>query len=145
MQQPNNAKETSGTPGYMAPEVLFGKNHTTVVDYFACGAMCYEFMKGVKPYRGKNRKEIKEKIKEKEIKLDKKDLNEGWSLEAADFINQMLQRQAVRRLGYKGGISEVKNILGLKILIGKIYIIKYLFHLLFLMEKKIMNINSAQR
>ena len=109
MQQPNNAKETSGTPGYMAPEVLLGKNHTTVVDYFACGAMCYEFMKGVKPYRGKSRKEIKEKIKEKEIKLEKKDLNEGWSLEAADFINQMLQRQAVRRLGYKGGISEVKK------------------------------------
>ena len=52
---------------------------------------------------------IKEKIKEKEIKLEKKDLNEGWSLEAADFINQMLQRQAVRRLGYKGGISEVKK------------------------------------
>ena len=47
-------------------------------------------MKGVKPYRGKNRKEIKEKIKEKEIKLDKKNLNKGWSLEAADFINQML-------------------------------------------------------
>ena len=109
MQQPNNSKETSGTPGYMAPEVLFGKNHTIVVDYFACGVMCYEFMKGVKPYQGKNRKEIKDKIKEKEIKLDKNTLSEGWSLDAADFINQLLQRQASRRLGYRGGISEVKK------------------------------------
>ena len=109
MQQPNNSKETSGTPGYMAPEVLFGKNHTTVVDYFACGVMCYEFMKGVKPYIGKNRKEIKEKIKEKEIKLDKRNLNEGWSLESADFINQLLQRQPHKRLGYKGGINEIKK------------------------------------
>ena len=41
--------------------------------------------------------------------MDKKNLNEGWSLEAADFINQMLQRQAIRRLGYKGGINEVKK------------------------------------
>ena len=109
MQQPNNAKETSGTPGYMAPEVLFGRNHTTVVDYFACGAMCYEFMKGVKPYIGKNRKEIKEKIREKQINIDKTNLAEGWSMEAADFMNQMLQRQASRRLGYKRGINEVKK------------------------------------
>ena len=109
MQQPNNSNETSGTPGYMAPEVLFGKNHTTVADYFACGVMCYEFMKGVKPYLGKNRKEIKEKIKEREIKLDKRNLKEGWSLEAADFINQLLQRQANRRLGYQGGINELKK------------------------------------
>ena len=109
MQQPNNSNETSGTPGYMAPEVLFGRNHTTVADYFACGVMCYEFMKGVKPYLGKNRKEIKERIKEREIKLDKRNLKEGWSLEAADFINQLLQRQANRRLGYKGGINELKK------------------------------------
>ena len=109
MQQPNNAKETSGTPGYMAPEVLFGKNHTTVVDYFACGVMCYEFMKGVKPYLGKNRAEIKDSIKEKEIKLDKRNLSEGWSMESADFINHLLQRQASKRLGYKDGVNEIKK------------------------------------
>ena len=109
MQQPNNSNETSGTPGYMAPEVLFGKNHTTVADYFAVGVMCYEFMKGVKPYVGRNRKEIKEKIQEKEIKVEKRNLKKGWSLEAADFINQLLQRQPNRRLGYKGGISELKK------------------------------------
>ena len=114
MQQPNNSRETSGTPGYMAPEVLFGRNHTIVVDYFALGVMCYEFMKGVKPYVGKNRMEIKEKIKEKEIKLNKKNINEGWSIESADFINRLLQRQPQRRLGYNGGISEVKRHVWLK-------------------------------
>ena len=141
MQQPNNSNETSGTPGYMAPEVLFGRNHTTVADYFACGVMCYEFMKGVKPYLGKNRKEIKERIKEREIKLDKRNLKEGWSLDAADFINQLLQRQANRRLGYKGGINELKKHPWLKILIGKIYIMGELLLLLYQLEKKIMNIN----
>jgi serine/threonine protein kinase len=109
MQQPNNAKETSGTLGYMAPEVLFEKEHTTISDYFSLGVICYEFMNGEKPYLAKTRKEMKVKIKEKEIKLDKTNIKEGWSLEAADFINQLLKRQPQKRLGYTGGITELKK------------------------------------
>ncbi len=41
-----NSAETSGTPGYMAPEVMCAKNHTIAVDYFALGVMTYEFMIG---------------------------------------------------------------------------------------------------
>lgn len=41
-----NHKENSGTPGYMAPEVMCSQNHTFVVDYFALGVMGYEFMMG---------------------------------------------------------------------------------------------------
>ena len=63
MQQSNNSKETSGTPGYMAPEVLFGKNHTTVVDYFACAVRFYESMKGVKPYVGKTEQKLNKVLK----------------------------------------------------------------------------------
>ena len=109
MQQPNNSKETSGTPAYMAPEVLFGRSHTIIVDYYALGVMCYEFMYGDKPYLGKTRAQLKESIKKKEIKIDKKNIKEGWSMEAADFINQLLHRQPEKRLGYIGGISQVKK------------------------------------
>lgn len=42
----NNSSETSGTPGYMSPEVMKGLNHTLAVDYFALGVMGYEFMLG---------------------------------------------------------------------------------------------------
>jgi serine/threonine protein kinase len=45
--QKDNHSETSGTPGYMAPEVMCGLNHTHAVDFFALGVMCYEFMLGV--------------------------------------------------------------------------------------------------
>lgn len=45
--QKENYKETSGTPGYMAPEVMCGQNHTIAVDYYALGVIGYEFMKGV--------------------------------------------------------------------------------------------------
>lgn len=57
-----NAQDTSGTPGYMAPEVMCRQNHTTAVDYFAVGVMAYECMNGRRPYVGKSRKEIREHI-----------------------------------------------------------------------------------
>lgn len=52
----DNQQDTSGTPGYMAPEVMVRKNHSFEVDYFALGVMGYEFMLGRRPYVGKNRK-----------------------------------------------------------------------------------------
>jgi serine/threonine protein kinase len=53
-----NSSDTSGTPGYMAPEVMCRLNHTISVDYFAVGVMAYECMFGRRPYIGKSRKEI---------------------------------------------------------------------------------------
>ena len=57
--KPNNADDTSGTPGYMAPEVIRKMNHSYPVDFFALGVMGYEFMTGRRPYVGANRKEIR--------------------------------------------------------------------------------------
>ena len=57
--QKENASETSGTPGYMAPEVMCAQNHSFQVDYFALGVMAFEFMFGFRPYLGKSRKDIK--------------------------------------------------------------------------------------
>ena len=108
IQTSNNHKETSGTPGYMSPEVLCGQNHTISVDYFAIGVMGYEFMMGVRPYLGTNRKEIKEKIMAKQVVIHRKDIKNGWGVEATDFINRLLQRKPGKRLGAHGA-SEVKN------------------------------------
>ncbi len=36
-----NFKDTSGTPGYMAPEVINRENHSFEVDYFALGVIAY--------------------------------------------------------------------------------------------------------
>jgi serine/threonine protein kinase len=43
---PDNYKDTSGTPGYMAPEVINRENHSFEVDYFALGVIAYECMLG---------------------------------------------------------------------------------------------------
>ena len=87
--QKENSSETSGTPGYMSPEVMCGQNHTIAVDYFALGVITYEFMMGVRPYTGKSRKEIKEKIMAKQVQVKKQDIPDGWSTEAADFVNRV--------------------------------------------------------
>ena len=48
--KPDNSNETSGTPGYMAPEVMYKQNHSYTVDYFALGVIAYEFMLGRRPF-----------------------------------------------------------------------------------------------
>ena len=104
----NNLNETSGTPGYMAPEVMRGLNHTGSVDYFAVGVIAYELMLGKRPYYGKNRKEIKEQMMIKQVFLDEDNIPVGWSQFAADFINRLLLRKDVNRLGYFNDL-EVKR------------------------------------
>jgi serine/threonine protein kinase len=46
---PDNYRDTSGTPGYMAPEVINRENHSFEVDYFALGVIAYECMLGKVP------------------------------------------------------------------------------------------------
>jgi serine/threonine protein kinase len=42
----SNSEETSGTPGYMAPEVICRMNHSYEADFFAFGVIIYEMMLG---------------------------------------------------------------------------------------------------
>ena len=105
---PDNKSETSGTPGYMSPEVLKGLNHSFPVDFFALGVIGYEFMKGERPYTGRNRKEIREQIMAKQAEIKNDDICPGWSKESADFINKLLIRKPENRIGYKG-IFQLKE------------------------------------
>jgi serum/glucocorticoid-regulated kinase 2 len=103
-----NQHETSGTPGYMAPEVLFRKNHDTTADYFAVGVIAYEMMTGVRPYLGANRREIRDAVVEKQVKIKESDIPFDWNPNVVDFINRLLQRKPSARLGVHG-IEEIKN------------------------------------
>ena len=111
MQQSKNATQVSGTPAYMAPEALFGKAQTIVSDYYSLGVLTFELIFGVKPYNGKNREEIKEKVKNKEFVLNKrsKNIKEKLSKESIDFISKLMQSDPNKRLGYLGGINDIKK------------------------------------
>jgi len=108
INEKDNSSETSGTPGYMAPEVILVQNHSFPSDFFALGVIGFEFMLGYRPYLGGSRKEIKELIIYKQAKLEEDDIPYSWSLEAGDFINKLLKRKPKQRLGYNG-VKEIKN------------------------------------
>lgn len=93
----------------MAPEVLCHQNHTIAVDYFALGVICYELMLGKRPYRGKSRREIREHVLGKQVLVSRKEAQcSNWSIESVDFINRLIQRKPVNRLGSNGS-NEIKE------------------------------------
>ena len=104
----NNKKDTSGTIGYLAPEVLCNVNHNFSIDYYAVGIITFELIFGHRPYIGKNKHEVKQLILTKQAKVDYDDLPEGFSNNIADFINKLIKRKPKNRLG-KNNIDEVLN------------------------------------
>ena len=105
----DNSSETSGTPGYMCPEVMNGKNHSFPADFFSIGVIGYEFMMGKRPYRGRGRKEIKEQMTNYQAKISKDEMKDGWSIEGVEFINALLERKEKKRLGYFQGVQELQE------------------------------------
>lgn len=52
-----------------------------------------------RPYLGKTRKEIRDSIFSKQVKIKRENIPDGWTKDAADFINKLLQRKPSNRLG----------------------------------------------
>jgi serine/threonine protein kinase len=77
------------------------------VDYYAVGVMVYEFMKGKRPYLGRNRKEIRDQILSRQAQIKRNEIPEDWSPTAASFANDLIQRKPMSRLGVNGP-QEVK-------------------------------------
>lgn len=89
---------TSGTPGYMAPEVMLGHKHSLNADYFALGAIAYECVTSKRPYKGKTAADIRYKMMQEEVKLELKEPWDDYSEEAVDFINKCLLKDAKSRI-----------------------------------------------
>lgn len=103
----DNHDIVSGTPGYMAPEVMLNRNHDKSADYFALGVIACECMTGKRPYRGKSKNLIRDKILEGSVVLTI-DENCAWAdypQEAADFINACIDTNPHTRLC---GLDKVK-------------------------------------
>lgn len=104
-----NYFDTSGTPGYMAPEIIFRQNHGCCSDIFSIGVIAYEMMFGYLPFKADTREiYTTELMSDKEFLIKESDLPEGWSRDCADFINRCIQKRAIVRMGYNG-IEELKE------------------------------------
>ena len=104
----DNASESSGTPVYMAPEILFKRNYSYQSDFYSLGVVIFELAMGKRPYTGKTRNEIREELSNKEICLADFELPKGYSPHLADLINKLLKKNPNERLG-KNGVKEIKE------------------------------------
>lgn len=105
--KPNNSADTSGTPGYMSPEVMCCQDHGFAVDFYAVGVILYEMMLGRRPYNGKSRKEIRDQMLSKQAVIKQSEMGEGWSVNSMNIVNKLLQRNPLNRLG-NNRIEEIK-------------------------------------
>jgi len=93
--------DDSGTPSYMSPEIICCQPQDLNSDYYSLGVTLHELVFGKIPYRGANKKEIKEQIIKKEINLKIEDMPKGYSIECMDLINRLLKRTSDARIGKK--------------------------------------------
>ena len=105
--KPNNSSDTSGTPGYMSPEVMCCQDHGFAADYYAVGVILYEMMLGKRPYQGKSRKEIRDHMLSKQALIKQSELPDDWSASSMAIFNKLLQRNPLNRLG-TNKISDIK-------------------------------------
>ena len=99
--------DSTGSIGYIAPEVLLKQGYSFTADYFAVGIILYELMLISRPYFG-NRKEVQKQFKKNEVQVTPDEIPEGWSPEAGDLINKLILIDPEKRLGSKG-INEIKD------------------------------------
>ena len=84
----------------MAPEVMLNRNHDFAADYFALGVIACECMTGKRPYRGKNKNAIRDKMlaKQEVVEIFPDDPWQDYPPEAADFINKCILKNPRERI-----------------------------------------------
>ena len=103
----SNCTSSSGTLGYMAPEVILKKPQDFTVDFYSLGVITYELLFKIRPFKAKNKKEFKEFILNNDVCVKKKDIPVFFDKNIGNFINLLLCRKPNKRLGYFGGIKEI--------------------------------------
>lgn len=86
-----------GTPYYVAPEVLGGKDYNEKVDVWSAGVILYIMLSGVAPFVGETPQEIFEAVLCGRLRFP----SDGWlsiSHSAKDLLRRMLTRDVTKRL-----------------------------------------------
>ena len=94
-------KGLSGTPQYMAPEMVNGEEYGKCVDWWAVGCLMFELLVGKAPFTSTNRKRLYQMIKEEQALFP-----EFLSKEAKNLINNMLCKNPHKRFNDKEIINH---------------------------------------
>ncbi|GAA5803497.1 hypothetical protein HPULCUR_008979 [Helicostylum pulchrum] len=99
-------RQAVGTPDYLAPESILGTGQDSMVDWWALGVICYEFLYGIPPFHADTPDKVFENILSRRIDWHEDKVQ--ISREARDFMERLMTLDPEKRLGYHGA-EEVKN------------------------------------
>lgn len=95
----------TGTPEFMAPEMILKNGHTISVDFWALGILIYEFISKENPFYDTDPLESYTRIIKSQFKFPK-----NFSGSAKNLIRKLLVKDPRKRLGcFKTGIEDIKK------------------------------------
>uniref|UniRef100_A0A669E2G2 Serine/threonine-protein kinase greatwall n=1 Tax=Oreochromis niloticus TaxID=8128 RepID=A0A669E2G2_ORENI len=88
-----------GTPDYLAPELLLGKSHDFMVDWWALGVCLFEFLTGVPPFNDETPQLVFQNILNRDIPWPEGE--EELSVDSRNAIEILLTMDMTKRAGLK--------------------------------------------
>lgn len=101
---------TSGTHGYMAPEVYVNDHrHGRAVDWFAVGVTLHEFVMGKRPFEQARLRSFRDVSNHDSLSLEFPAASSWVGSSCKDFITSLVAAKPENRLGSKSGLAEIKK------------------------------------
>ncbi len=95
-----------GTEEYLAPEIVTGAGHDSMVDWWSFGVLLYELLTGTTPFRGARRDATFENVVKRPLAFP---ATPALSPACRDLIARLLAKDPRARLGAAAGGDEVKQ------------------------------------
>lgn len=96
-----------GTPYYVAPEVLMGRDYCEKVDVWSAGVVLYVMLAGILPFYGEDAVETFEKVIRGNLRFPSRVFC-GVSAEAKDLIRRMVCKDVSRRFSAEQVLSKFR-------------------------------------
>lgn len=94
-----------GTPYYVAPEVVAGRDYNEKVDVWSAGVILYIVLAGIPPFYGDSAKDIFEAVKRANLRLPKSIFG-LVSSEVKDLLRKMLCKDVCKRSSAEEVLSK---------------------------------------